>query len=173
MWNDEFPPSQTIKYIEKDEAFMTQSEFYYQNSEAPVPNKPTRVGACVFLKYKNSIVLERRYDCGHWSLIGGGLEVNESLESCILREIKEETGLTIGNENLVFYKMYSDPSRIIKYPDGNIVRIITAAYIVEQDLMEELKCSDESLELKYVNLNDLDKYEIVATHRHIKVDKKY
>ena len=75
---------------------MSQAEFYYQNSNAPLPNMPTRIGACVIFPHGNKIVFEKRQDCGNWALIGGGLELNESLESCILREIYEQTGLVIS-----------------------------------------------------------------------------
>ena len=37
-----------------------------------------------------------------WSLPGGRLEGGESLESCAIREIKEETGLDVSIDSLLF-----------------------------------------------------------------------
>lgn len=64
-------------------------------------------------------------------------------------------------------KMFSDPSRIAAYPDGNIVRIISAAYIVNLTENHKLVCSDESEELKYFTYQELEKLNIAETHRHI------
>ncbi len=38
---------------------------------------------------------------GHWSLPGGLLELGESLEAGVIREIKEETGLTVEPLKLI------------------------------------------------------------------------
>ena len=37
-----------------------------------------------------------------WSLPGGGLEIGETLEQCIIREMKEETGLDVAVERLLY-----------------------------------------------------------------------
>lgn len=38
----------------------------------------------------------------HWSLPGGGLEYGETIEQCIIREMKEETGLDVVIEGLLY-----------------------------------------------------------------------
>jgi len=89
------------------------------------------------------------------------------LEQCIIREIKEETALDIDEKGLYFWKIYSDPSRIAEYPDGNIIRIITAVYLVKLNSIHELICSEESLELRYFSYDELKKLNIAETHKHI------
>ena len=42
---------------------------------------------------------------------GGFVEVYESLEKAVIREIKEETGIEIKDENIEQYRVYSDPKR--------------------------------------------------------------
>ena len=37
-----------------------------------------------------------------WSLPGGTLEIGETLEKCVVREVKEETGLDVAVERLLY-----------------------------------------------------------------------
>jgi 8-oxo-dGTP diphosphatase len=43
---------------------------------------------------------ENDYHKGKWNGLGGKLEQGESPEDCVIREIKEETGLTIKNPRM-------------------------------------------------------------------------
>jgi ADP-ribose pyrophosphatase YjhB (NUDIX family) len=144
---------------------METAKFYYQNPNAPLPNKPNHIGIAALIILGNSILMEYRKDCNRWSLIGGALEINESLIDCLKREVKEETSLDISSYEL--FGIFSDPSRIIKYPDGNIIRSITIAYIVKVDEVDKIRVSDESHFLKFLEKDVLDKIDVVETHKHI------
>lgn len=146
---------------------MGRAKFYYKNDKAPKPNKPNNVGIIAIIEYEGKVLLERRTDSDRWALIGGGLEIDESLEQGIIREIKEETSLNIEENRLCFWKIYSDPSRIVEYPDGNILRIITVAYLLKLHSEHKLVCSEESLELRYFSYDELRKLNIAETHKHI------
>jgi 8-oxo-dGTP diphosphatase len=43
---------------------------------------------------------ENDYHAGKWNGLGGKLELGESPEDCVIREIKEEAGLTIKNPRM-------------------------------------------------------------------------
>ena len=45
---------------------------------------------------KNEILLNLRSDTNNWGIPGGGKEINETLEECAIRELKEETGYEGG-----------------------------------------------------------------------------
>lgn len=64
-------------------------------------NKPqVRVGVGVMIYRGNNILLGLRKGAhgeGTWALPGGHLEFGESIENCAIREVMEETGLTISN----------------------------------------------------------------------------
>ena len=62
------------------------------------------------------------------------------------------------------YKIYDDPSIIICYPDGNILRNIMAVYKVRLESEPELICSSESRELRFFDKEELRKVKIVETH---------
>lgn len=93
--------------------------------------------------------MEHRTDCNRWSLIGGELEIDESLIDCLNREVKEETALVVTNFKL--FGVFSDPSRIIEYPDGNVIRSITIAYIIEVEDATQIQVSQESHKLEFVD----------------------
>lgn len=144
---------------------MKHSTFYYKSPNPPEPTKPTSVGVAAFIEKEGKLLLECRADCHRWSLIGGGLEVNESLVEGLKREVKEETSLDVVDFMLV--GTYSDPSRRIAYPDGNVIRLITLVYKVIIKDFSKLKMSDESLALDYFDRSQLLTLDIVETHKHI------
>lgn len=146
---------------------MQEAKFYYINYHAPKPNKPIHIGTCAIIQSEGKVLLEKRTDSNRWALIGGGLKIDESLEQCIIREIDEETGLKINENSLRFLNIYSDPSRIAEYMDGNILRIITAVYLIDLNIKQELKCSEESQELNFFSYVELKKFNIAETHKHI------
>lgn len=67
----------------------------------------SRIVRCqaVILKDNKMLVL-RQYNCKrqeeYWMLPGGGLEDGETEQQCIIREIKEETGLEIEIKEILF-----------------------------------------------------------------------
>ncbi len=143
---------------------MGKARFYYKNTNAPKPNKPNHIGATILIFYKGKVLLESRADSNRWAFIGGGLLLNETLMDCVIRETMEETGIQLQNSDIVFRKLFDDPSIIIEYPDGNIFRSIMAVYQTNLDNMPELQCSDESNELKFFSPDELKNIKIVETH---------
>ena len=70
-----------------------------------------------------TILLEKRCDCGWWGLPGGWVEPGESLAVAAVREVLEETGLSVEVTHLI--GVYSDSGRIVTYPDnGDVVQLI-------------------------------------------------
>lgn len=72
------------------------------------------------------ILLLERADTGGWGLPGGIMEPGESFEQTGRREVKEETGLEIGE--LSFLGLYSGKEYFYRYPNGDEIFNVTAAY---------------------------------------------
>ncbi len=111
------------------------------------------------------LLLQLRKDNGCWGLPGGSLEPGESLESTALRELKEETGFHA--EDLSFFKVYSGEELYYKYPHGDEVYNVIAAYIctkyhgtAEPDPEEAVKVEFFPLEQLPENISPPDKIVI-------------
>lgn len=143
---------------------MKQAEFFYNNPNAPKPNKPNLVGATILIEYQDKLLLEHRVDSERWAIIGGSLKNDESFVECAIRETKEETSIELDAGMVGQGKLYDDPSIIISYPDGNIFRSITIAYRIKLTEEPKLVCSEESKELKFFTKEELKSVKIVETH---------
>jgi len=144
------------------------SVFYYNDPKAPSPNKPNHIGVNAIIIYNNHILLEKRTDSNSWGLIGGGVKINESLEDALIREVLEETSIKL--ENFSFFNVYSDPSRIVEHPDGNILRIISIVYTSILLTPPNLSISSESLDVDFFSSTDIKNIPIVPTHKQILKD---
>jgi ADP-ribose pyrophosphatase YjhB (NUDIX family) len=74
------------------------------------------VSAVIFDR-RGWVLLQRRADSGQWGLPGGSMEIGESLHDAVVREVHEETGLTVSPGRLV--GVYSRPElQVVRYPNG-------------------------------------------------------
>ena len=107
----------------------SNAEFFYKDPNAPRPNRPIGVGVIALIERDGMLLLEKRSDCGRWGFVGGGIEAEESLEDGLRREVFEETGLGVVGEELV--GVFPGPSRVVRYPDGNVLRLMSFVYKAE------------------------------------------
>jgi 8-oxo-dGTP diphosphatase len=142
-----------------------RTTFYYRDPSAPEPNQPRRFGTMALIEREGSLLLERRVDAPLWSLIGGDLRDTEALPEALEREVREETGLLVSGYEL--FGTFSDATRIVRYPDGNVVRIVSFVYSVTVESYDSLRASTESEELRFFPKGNLLELELPATHRHV------
>lgn len=76
------------------------------------------VGAVIFVEGR-VVLIRRRYEplAGQWSLPGGAVELGETLEAAIAREVREETGLLVevGQVVEVFDRILLDEARAVRF----------------------------------------------------------
>jgi 8-oxo-dGTP diphosphatase len=105
------------------------------------------------------ILLQRRSDNGRWALIGGMMEPGEQPADALVREVHEETGLTISPERITGIYL----TRIITYPDGNTAQYVITAFRCRPISGTPHVADDESLEVRYFPINALP--ELSPDHR--------
>ena len=67
------------------------------NDRRKYPDRPYVGVGAVIVQDGRVLLVKRKYEplAGQWSLPGGAVEVGETLEACLVREMLEETGLEI------------------------------------------------------------------------------
>ncbi len=68
-----------------------------------------RIGVNALIFDEGRVLLAHRRDIDWWNLPGGGMEIGETVEEAIRREVREETGLEAQVERLV--GVYSKPQK--------------------------------------------------------------
>ena len=91
---------------------------YYQDASAPHAHDLLPAAFAAVRNAAGQVLLVRRIDDGNWELPGGRIEVGETARQAVLREVAEESGITI--ELTTLSGVYSDPSHVLVDPDGSI-----------------------------------------------------
>ncbi len=125
--------------------------------------------AIIFDETGEKILLTRRADNGNWCLPGGGMEAGESAEEACIREVWEETGLTVAVTRLI--GVYSTPHRITIYNDGNRFQFVSFAF--EARIVDGTPgLSDEVTEVGFFTRAEIDAINLMENHRE-RVDDAY
>ena len=126
------------------------------------PRQPL-VGVGALIICKGKILLERRRNepgRGQWSIPGGLVELGESIEQTVIREVKEETGLEVENpEHIdIVDNIDLDENGKIRY------HFIIVDYLVKLK-GGSLKAGSDAAELRWVSFEDVGKYDLTPTFR--------
>ena len=132
---------------------------YIMNLREKVGHTPLiGVGATTLVfNNNNELLLNLRSDTNNWGIPGGSKELNETLEECAIRELKEETNINVNDLELI--TVLSGKEYYFKYPNDDELDCVIALYKVS-NYDGELKINDvESKELKFFSLDNLPELE--------------
>ncbi len=128
-------------------------EIHYKDSAAPQPNQlwlPSVHG--VIRNGEESVLLHQRDDHSFWTFPGGKLELGESLETCLAREILEETGLEVAAERLL--GVFSSPEYVLALQD-KVFQPLLVVFLC-QIRGGELRIGPESLSFAWMNHGNIE-----------------
>ena len=123
-------------------------------------NKVITRSKVLLINSKNELTLAFSGNVYHF--IGGHVEENESLNETLIREVKEETGIVLPNDN---YKPYFKITQIFKdYPSINKTnKYEYYYYVIKTDEVPNINNTnltkeevDENFELRTIHMNEIE-----------------
>ena len=123
-------------------------------------NPSMRVGGIVFrcedevLLFKRA--LHKKFGAGQWALCAGKIEGNEEYIDGVVRECFEETGIMITKDKLEYINTYYHSPEL----DRNF-EMEWKVFQVKVEIKPEVKLNDEHSEYKWININDVNTYDLI------------
>jgi len=126
------------------------------------PEQPL-VGIGAIIICNGKILLEKRKGepgRGKWTVPGGLVELGESAEQTVMREVREETNLEVEQPELVdvVNSVTTDENGKIKY------HFVIVDYFVKLK-GGRLKAADDAAELRWVEFSEVENYDLTRSFR--------
>lgn len=122
-------------------------------------------GSAVILHTQDGEILLQKREDGDWGLPGGLMEPGESYEDTAVREVKEETGVTLRKQELQLYNVFSGEDYFVEAPNGDPYYAVTALYTCADPAQPLSDGDEETLELRYFPLTALPE-KLRRSHRY-------
>jgi 8-oxo-dGTP diphosphatase len=123
------------------------------------PDRPYVGVGAVIVRDGQVLIVKRKYDplAGQWSLPGGGVELGETLEASVAREMLEETGLDIevGPVIEVFDRITRDERGEVRY------HFVLVDYLC-WPIGGELRASSDVADARFVDPAELPHYNLTV-----------
>lgn len=100
-----------------------------------------------------AVLLQLRSDLKVWGVPAGSMELGESVQGALRREVYEETGLTVIRARP--FGIYTAPRHGFHYPNGDHAQPFTIAFLVEEWTGTIEPHDDESLDHRFFPLDRL------------------
>lgn len=146
---------------------MAYAKFYLNDPNAPKPNMPAHLGSNCIITCKGRLLLEKRKDSNTWGLVGGGCKKWETEVQAMAREVREELGWRIRQDQFRKLKVYGAPGRIASFQDGSVWRMVIVVFELELEEERPFCISSESKEARFFTKEELQSIEIAVTHSDI------
>ena len=133
-----------------------------KNSKRNYPTRPF-VGVGAIVVYHGKLLLVKRKEMpgkGKWTIPGGLVELGESSEQTVIREVEEETNLLVQDPELVdvLNNIILDEMSKVKY------HYVIVDYFVKVK-GGTLKASDDAAELRWVSFSEVENYDLTKGFR--------
>ena len=132
-----------------------------------VPDDVRVSSSAVILADERYVLLQKRTDNEFWGLPGGGMEPGESPQSCVQREVHEETGLQVNITCPI--RTYTDMEdfTIMRYPNGDLIQYINFLFLCVK-IDGVLSLCDETMDLRYFPSDKFPKNTLLSVSLRVK-----
>lgn len=143
---------------------------YLLNLRKTIGTQPVVVAgvSVIILNDQQEVLLIQRTDNNLWGLPAGSIEINEAPEQAAIREVFEETGLTLEKEKLVLNQVFGGPDFFYTYPNGDQCSNIVASYMTQIFSGQLTTCTNETKNAKFFSWTELP--QEIARHEKIMLD---
>jgi 8-oxo-dGTP pyrophosphatase MutT (NUDIX family) len=120
---------------------------YYRAPDAPPANSIVVAVTAFIQDAAGRLLMIRRTDNDLYAVPGGAQEVGETIAQTVVREVREETGITVDVTGLI--GVYSDPAHVIAFSDGEVRQEFSLCFRA-RPVEGEPRTSSESKEVLWV-----------------------
>ena len=124
---------------------------------------PSAAGAIV---KEHKLLIVHNKVIGKWQVPGGLCEPNEAIKDTVQRELKEELGLELQATDLI--SVYSEPTWINEYPNGDKVKQLIFFFKMEGDVGEIVLQKNELSEFKFITQEEIPDNTVACCKQKIK-----
>ncbi len=135
---------------------------YLDDPNAPAANSIVPSTTAIVLNDAGELLLVHKVDNDQWALPGGGMDPGESISQCIVREVKEETGMDVEVTGIV--GIYTNPNHVIAYDDGEVRQQCSVCFTTRL-LGGTVRTSSETKEVQFVPVGRVDSLTINPSMR--------
>ena len=120
---------------------------YYHDPDAPPANSIVVAVTAFIQDPAGRLLMIRRTDNDLYAIPGGAQEVGETISQTVVREVREETGISVDVTGLI--GVYSDPEHVIAFSDGEVRQEFSLCFRARA-VGGEVRTSTESKEVLWV-----------------------
>lgn len=136
-------------------------------SSREYPERPVVGIGGVIIDQGRTLLIRRGSEplLGQWSIPGGTLELGESLQEGVARELREETGIDVRVLDLieVFDRIFpADGSAVATVKQGPRFHFVIADYLCER-LSGEPRAGSDVTDVVYAREDELQKFDLTET----------
>jgi ADP-ribose pyrophosphatase YjhB (NUDIX family) len=139
-------------------AFVAHHALHHVGRHAVV-DEPGRVGVTQVVEAQPA----RLVDNNLWALPAGGMDLGESIADAAVREVAEETGLTVELIRLV--GVYTDPGHVMAYDDGEVRQEFSVCFHARVIGGEGREDGSETKEVRWVDAGNVAELSIHPSTR--------
>ena len=109
-----------------------------------------------FCFFNAKLVVVYAAEKGYWAPPGGGIELGETYEEAVIREVKEETNMKVLNQKLIGYQDIYEPNRVVRQTRSVCIVEPYGPFVKDPDGdVTEIKLIDPADYKKYFDWNEI------------------